>query len=300
MLTILAPAKINLFLHVTGRRSDGYHELFTLMCPLTLFDRVRITPISKGIRVRCNHPRVPEDDTNLAHRAAVRFARETIARGKGPFRNGFQIAIQKRIPVGAGLGGGSSDAAAVFCGLNRIYHHPFSSTELMQMGRDIGADVPFFVQDRPALATGIGDRLQTSPKLPPLAVLLIDPGIFVSTAEVYKNLDLGLTNCQKKHKDLPLEFRPSDLATRLCNDLETVTLNAHPEISEAKRALVQNGALAALMSGSGSAVFGLFDSRGKALRARAAIGRAQSWRMILAELAVDGIYHPGCRKFDGF
>lgn len=289
MLTELSPAKINLFLHVIRRRSDGYHELATLMCPLTFCDRVRITPITKGFRIRCPHPWVPEDDANLAHRAAVRFARETASRQNRPLSGGFQIAIQKRIPVGAGLGGGSSNAAAVLRGLNRIHHHPFSIQELMRMGRDIGADVPFFLRGRAALATGVGDRLHPCPNLPPMAVLLVDPGIFVSTAEVYKNLDLGLTNCQKKHKDLPLKFCPSELATRLCNDLETVSLNRHPEISEVKRVLIESGARGALMSGSGSSVFGLFDTRSAALRACREIGRMRAWRMILTELAVGGI-----------
>jgi len=289
MVTLNSPAKINLFLHVTGRRADGYHDLFTLMCPLTFCDRIHIAQIPQGFRVRCNHPRVPCDASNLAYRAAALFVRQAAAR-KAPLSfEGVRIDIQKKIPVGAGLGGGSSNAAAVLCGLNRICNRPFSQPELIRMGREIGADVPFFVRGLPALATGIGDRLQPCPDLEPAPVLVIDPGIPVSTAEVYKNLDLGLTNCPKKHKDLPLKFRPADLAIHLCNDLETVTLNRHPEISVAKQALVSNGARGALMSGSGSSVFGLFDSHGDAVRARDQIARTQAWRMILTELAVEGV-----------
>jgi len=289
MLTIHSPAKINLFLHVIGRRADGYHEIFTLMSPLTFGDEIRIAAISEGLQVRCDHPQVPEDESNLAYRAAEVFFRAQTSRQGNSLPSGIRISIQKQIPVGAGLGGGSSNAAAVLRGLNRICKAPFSRKELIQMGREIGADVPFFVLGTPAFASGIGDRLRPCSMPASVTVLVIDPGIYVSTAEVYKNLDLGLTNCQKEHKDLPLKFRLRDLANHLCNDLETVTLNRHPEISEVKRVLMANGARGALMSGSGSSVFGLFDSRRAALRARDKISRAEAWQIILSELAVQDV-----------
>ena len=160
MIQIIAPAKINLFLQVTGKRPDGYHELFTLMCPLGLADRIRLDPAGSGIRVTCSDPAIPADTTNTTYRAAEIFLRNLTKRHHPPL-TGVEITIDKRIPVGAGLGGGSSDAAAVFRGLNRLLGYPFQLAELMELGREVGADVPFFIFGQPALATGIGERLDT-------------------------------------------------------------------------------------------------------------------------------------------
>ena len=287
MIQISAPAKINLFLQVTGKRPDGYHDLFTLMCPIRLADSVRLEPTSSGIRVACSHPDVPTDDSNLAHQAAEVFIRHHTRQG-GRASQGVDIALTKRIPVGAGLGGGSSDAAAVLAGMNELSGYPFRREELMEMGREIGADVPFFVFGQPALATGTGDRLVPYRKLEPYSVLLIYPGISVSTAEVYKNLDLGLTNCEKKLKDFDLKDRPFDAAFHSCNDLETVTFSRYPQVKAAKTAISGCGACGTLMSGSGSAVFGLFEDAQTAHRAMRALEKrvASEWLLILSELIV--------------
>jgi len=199
MIQIIAPAKLNLFWQVTGKRPDGYHDLFTLMCPLGLADRIRLDPTGPPIRVTCSDPAVPADATNTTHLAAGIFI-QNLKKSRHPPLTGVKITIDKRIPVGAGLGGGSSDAAAVFRGLNRFLGYPFQLAELMEMGREVGADVPFFIFGQPALATGIGERLEPYRKLPPYKVLLFYPGVSVSTAEVYKNLDLRLTNCKKNLK----------------------------------------------------------------------------------------------------
>lgn len=267
MIRISAPAKINLFLQVTGKRPDGYHALSSLMCPLTLADRLRLDPGRTGIRVICSDPAIPVDKANTAYLAAdVFFA--NLARRRRPHRAGVTITIDKRIPAGAGLGGGSSDAAAVLRGLNRFFEYPFRRPELMEMGLTVGADVPFFIFGQPALATGIGERLEAFRRLPSYRVLLIYPGISVSTAEVYKNLDLGLTKCKKKLKDFDLKQQPFDAALHLCNDLETVTLSRYPQVRAARKALEGRGALGISMSGSGSSVFALFADDQAARRAR--------------------------------
>ncbi|MBW2573109.1 MAG: 4-(cytidine 5'-diphospho)-2-C-methyl-D-erythritol kinase, partial [Deltaproteobacteria bacterium] len=183
-MKILSPAKINLFLQIVGKRPDGYHDLFSLMCCVGLYDTVSMDAGVEETAVSCDHPHVPEDKTNLAFGAADLFYK------KLKKNEGVKISIQKQIPVAAGLGGGSSNAAAVFLGLNRYYGYPFSTDELMSMGLSIGADVPFFIFRRPATASGIGEKLEVYPGLKKLKILLIFPGFSVSTATVYKNLNL--------------------------------------------------------------------------------------------------------------
>ncbi len=287
MIQVSAPAKINLFLQVTGKRPDGYHELFTLMCPIGLADIVRLKPLKSGIRIACTDPAVPTDDSNVAHQAA-RIFNSRVTRRRGVLPLGVDIDITKRIPVGAGLGGGSSDAAAVLYGLNEQCGYPFRREELMEMGLEIGADVPFFLFGQPAIATGIGEILVPCRNLTAYTVLLLYPGISVSTAEVYKNLDLGLTNCEKKLKDFVLKDGSFDVAFHLCNDLETVTLDRYPQVKAAKTAVSGCGARGVLMSGSGSTVFGLFENASAAHRAMRTLARnnASEWLVFLTDLVV--------------
>jgi 4-diphosphocytidyl-2-C-methyl-D-erythritol kinase len=285
-MKILSPAKINIFLHVTGRRPDGYHNLFTLMCPIGLYDEVSLETDLEALSVVCSNPDVPDDETNLAYRAARHFLQQFASRHSMPQNSGLKISIKKRIPVAAGLGGGSSNAAAVLHGINHFFGNPFSVQELMAMGLDIGADVPFFLFGRPAVATGIGEVLEPFPNLNPYAVLLIYPGIAVSTAEVYKNLDLGLTNCEKKLKEVLLKHEAYDAAQHSCNDLESFTLSRYPEIRAAKKSLLNQGAVAALMSGSGSSVFGLFDDLQAASSAKHHLGEKKTWKLFLTEMIV--------------
>lgn len=285
-MKILSPAKVNLFLQVTGRRADGYHNLFSLMCPVGLYDSVTLDMSAGDIRLICSDPDVPLDESNLAYRAADRFMNQFAGRHDAR-RRGVKITIEKQIPVAAGLGGGSSNAAAVFLGLNRHFGRPFSMQELMDLGLEVGADVPFFIFGKPAIATGIGERLEPYRNLTPYYAVLIYPGIKVSTAEVYKNLDLGLTKCKKKLTKTLLEHRAFDAALHLCNDLELVVLSRFPEIIDAKRALLEQGAFGALMSGSGSTVFGLFNNPAAAQKAKYFLEKNTSWKLFFTRLIVD-------------
>ncbi len=278
-MKILSPAKINLFLQIIGKRPDGYHDLFSLMCCIGLCDTVSLDVGVEKTAVSCDHPHVPEDETNLAFAAADLFYKR-MKRNEG-----VKISIQKQIPVAAGLGGGSSNAAAVFLGLNRYYGYPFSTDELMSMGRSIGADVPFFIFRKPATASGIGEKLEVYPGLEKTKILLVFPGFSVSTATVYKNLNLRLTKCKKKLKYSLLNKGGFDPGCHLCNDLEAVVASKYPVINTVKTALLDHGALGALMSGSGPTVFGLFSDSNKASTAKHALARSDdTWQLYLADM----------------
>mgnify|MGYP001815587162 FL=1 len=262
-MKILSPAKINLFLHVRGKRPDGYHELFSLMCRVTLFDEILLqTGAGKTIEIDCSHPDVPADDTNLAYRAASLFQRKLNS------ARGIKIHLKKNIPAAAGLGGGSSNAASVLLALNTCYDYPFNRKQLMEMGLMLGADVPFFIFQKPAIATGIGEKLAAFEGALPYKILLLNQGFNVSTAETYQNLNFGLTNDQKNPTNDCLKLTRFDPAHHLSNDLERVTVAKYPEIGLAKEKLLSFGAIGALMSGSGPTVFGLYDNVETAKSAR--------------------------------
>lgn len=287
-MKLLSPAKINLFLHVTGRRSDGYHDLLSLMCPVSLHDIIEFDFHADTLSIRCDHPEVPLNESNLAYRAARLFfeQREAVM---GIPADGVMLSIIKRIPIAAGLGGGSSNAATVLIGLNRFFGHPFSLETLKEMGLSIGADVPFFIYGKPAIATGIGEVLSPVQSLPQFYVILVNPGVAVSTGAVYKNLNLGLTNTQKINKEAFFKVRNLDLVRYLWNDLEKVTASKFPEILDIKEALLSNGAEGALMSGSGPTVFGLFYEVNKARQAFDKLICRNEWRVFFAEGAREGL-----------
>ena len=285
---VKAPAKINLFLRITGKRPDGYHELYSLMCPLALYDTLTLNKGGKGIAVFCDHPGVPEDASNLAARSARLFL-ETVFADRAPSVPGLTIHIDKKIPVGAGLGGGSSDAAAVLKALNDCFGRPLSTRKLMALGTRIGADVPFFILGAPALATGIGDRLEPFPHLTPWTALLVYPNEAVSTAWVYKNLNLRLTKDEKKLSKFHFDGRFFNVDEHLVNDLEPVTEGAFPVIKEIKRLLLAHGAAGAMMSGSGSTVFGLFADPERAISVCTALRDNQlnqNWTLYVADLLI--------------
>ncbi len=279
-LQIQSPAKINLFLQVTGKRPDGYHTLNSLMCCIGLYDTLRLSINAPGHSVSCSDPRVPDDETNLAFRAADLFYR------KLNMESGVSIRIDKQIPVAAGLGGGSSNAAAVLLGLNRFFDFPLSTDDLSSLGLSLGADVPFFIRHRPATVTGIGERIEPYQGLPPLKVLLIYPGFGVSTAEIFKNVNLGLTKHEKKISLFPFNNKAFDIRQHVCNDLEAVAIAKYPEICVAKDVLIRQNADAVLMSGSGSTVFGLFFDPQEARRSRDRISLYPNWRLFLTDLLV--------------
>ena len=277
-LRILSPAKVNLFLYVLGRRPDGYHDLFSLMCRIGLYDEIILNPTSADISLACSDPALPVDDGNLALRAARRYV-EACGRS-----GGVEIHLTKRIPVAAGLGGGSSNAASVLLGLNYLHGHRLPREELMRIGRSLGADVPFFIFQSPALACGIGDELEAYQGLSPWQVLIVCPPFPVSTRMVYQNLNLQLTNCQKQPTKAHLKQTAFNPSLHLYNDLEAVTLALHPELAGIKDHLRAQGAVGALMSGSGPSVFGLFPDAAAACRAAAALPPDRGWRQFSADL----------------
>ena len=277
-MKILSPAKINLFLQVTGKRPDGFHELFSLMCCLDLFDIIFLRFGGKKIEIESTHRQIPLDETNVAHRAATLFFKSL------KITDGLSIRIEKRLPVAAGLGGGSSNAAGVLMGLNQHYGLPFSRDQLMSMGLEIGADVPFFLFQKPAFAAGVGEKLEAYPGLLPYHILLINPGVEVHTAEVYQNLNLRLTKCKKIITRPLLKQSGFDPSLHLCNDLESVTIPKFPVIESLKKQLLKHGALGALMSGSGPTVFGLFSDFRQAEKARQAIARDRRLNAYLTDI----------------
>ncbi len=256
-------AKINLFLYVTGRRDDGYHNLYSLMTQIDLCDTLTIAFNQDQTRVACSHPNVPEDESNLAVKAAVLFNRRMKAvnpvSGKGVF-----IRIDKKIPPGGGLGGGSSNAATVLTALNEFYGRPFSMDALMKTGLELGADVPFFIFNRPAIAQGVGEKLAAVPFLKPYYLVLCDPGVAASTADVYKNIDFGLTLNQKDNiksgLNMSLRGQEFDVGNRLHNDLEESACRLYPRIRETKEQMALLLGHKVFMTGSGAVLFSLFEN----------------------------------------
>lgn len=256
-LRLSAPAKINLTLRVIRQRPDGYHDLQTWMQKLDFCDEITLQLRTGGeITLICNEAALPQDRRNLAWKAAeVYFAASS--RGKGV---GVDIHLEKRIPVAAGLGGGSSDAGAVLRGLNALFSSEFSKPKLLQMALSLGADVPFFTADMDSvLATGVGEVLRSVPTLRGCSFILINPGFAVSTRWAFENyaLTTGYKNSRltgfQKNIDGTLSL------AALMNDLEKVTISKYPELADIKETLLSVGATAALMSGSGPTVFGVFQ-----------------------------------------
>ncbi|MCU0572720.1 MAG: 4-(cytidine 5'-diphospho)-2-C-methyl-D-erythritol kinase [Syntrophobacteraceae bacterium] len=263
MLDVKVPAKINFWLEVLRKREDGYHDLSSLMLPVAIFDEIGLEVIEDGgIVLECDHPEVPRDRGNLAWRAAELFCE------RADVSPHLRIRLKKGIPVGAGLGGGSADAAGVLLGLDRLYPERVSPEDLHIMATRLGADVPFFLYRRPALATGIGEKLDLVAGVMDYPILLLKPPTSVSTAWVYGSLKL--TRGESRIKVPRLLADPWNFAGLLQNDLESVTLTAVPILPRLKAWMVEQGAMAALMSGSGPTVFGVFARPEEAGRAEAA------------------------------
>lgn len=271
ILSVASYAKINLFLYVTGIRADGFHDLLSLMTRITLADAMRFTFHDSGVEVACDHPLVPEDETNLAHRAATLFFKACDQRGIKMAATGVTIEIHKRIPVGGGLGGGSSNAATVLSVLNAQCRERFSVRELMDMGYQLGADVPFFLYGGTALAAGVGEKLNRAPNPFPEYVVVCDPGIAVSTARVFREYDFCLTSqrkCTIESASNILSLRQDvDVRPYLHNDLEAAAFRAYPEVGTARDDMAQVLSRPVLMSGSGGSLFSLFSDEESALRA---------------------------------
>ena len=286
---IKTPAKINLLLHVKGKREDGYHDIVTVMQAIDLYDELLIEK-ADNLELICTSPDIPSDEKNLVYKAAVKLREFT------GINEGARISLKKNIPVAAGLGGGSSDAAAALSGLNRLWGLGLTVETLCGLGREIGSDIPFFLRGPTAAGYGRGDELIRLSNETDYWYLLVNPGIMISTAWVYSQVDVSADNIRCNRPPLDSEnwigplvqpnleltkevvhikiFLPDGL--RLdgnniwlfpYNDLEGVVIRRYPVIKKIKDEMVASGAMCALMSGSGSSVFGVFRDRDSAERA---------------------------------
>lgn len=269
-LTLTAPAKINYLLDVIAKRPDGYHDLRMIMQRVNLCDQISLTLTdTPDIVVTCTSPGAPDGPDNIAWKAAK------IMLDLAKNSRGVTITIEKNIPTAAGLGGGSSDAASVLMGLNKMLELNIPEQKLMDIGCTLGADVPFFIFKKAALAEGIGEKLTELPDMPKCWILLVNPGIHVSTAWVYRSLQL--TSVGELNK-LPKFFGSIEqLLSILSNDLESATIPAFPVIAEIKRRLINLGAAGSMMSGSGPTVFGIFKTFDSAEAARRHITKNTNW-----------------------
>ena len=279
-IQLKALAKINLGLDVLRRREDGYHEVKMIMQTIGLHDDLEIRKTkTPGIQVKTNLYYLPTNENNLVYKAAKLLMDEF------QIQDGVSIQLKKRIPVAAGMAGGSSDGAAVLWGINQMYGLGLSMQALMERGVRLGADVPYCIQRGTALAEGIGEKLSVLPSMPKCTILIAKPGISVSTKFVYENLHANdLKPEQHPDVDSMIEaMRQKDLGllcSRMGNVLETVTIPAYPVINEIKRTMMDNGAIGSMMSGSGPTVFGIFDSPVAAKQAVKAVRAAKLAKQI--------------------
>lgn len=279
-LTIKSPAKVNLHLDVICKQPDGYHELRMIMVGISIFDEIKVTLVKDGINLSCDHPGIPMGDKNIAVKASKLFINET------DFDGGIDIHIKKNIPMGGGLGGGSSNAASVLMALNELTGNKISKKRLIEIGLQLGADVPFFIFRGAALAEGIGKKLTQIKDLPEMWFLLVNPGIEVPTASIFKSINLELTKVRENHNITGFNYRLKSVVSILHNDLEDVTLTKHPEVAEALTMLKGEGsAEGVLMSGSGATVFGLYDCETSARKALAGLKKeidGKGWAAFVA------------------
>lgn len=268
-INLKAMAKINLSLDVVRRRDDGYHEVRMIMQTVHLYDEIFLKRINTtNISIVTDTEEVPANEDNLVYKAAKLLMDEF------QIEEGLEITLKKAIPVAAGMAGGSSDAAAVLKGVNELFELGLSRRQLMERGVKIGADVPYCVMGGTALAEGIGEKLTELNDAPECFVLLAKPDINVSTKFVYENLH---ANQLKVHPDIDGMIREIQqgslrgVAAKMGNVLETVTVREYPVIEEIKDCMKQNGAVNAMMSGSGPTVFGIFENREQAEQAKEAL-----------------------------
>lgn len=278
-MKLKARAKINLSIDIVGKRPDGYHEVNMIMQSIKLYDTIFIEPLISGVEVVSDNPKIPSGAGNIVYKAAKLII------NKYDIKSGVKITIQKRIPIAAGLGGGSSDAAAVLRGINEMFSLNIPQQELMDLGKEIGADVPFCIKGGTALAGGIGEKLTALTEFNNVPIVIVKPNIRVSTPWVYKNLDLEkVTN--RPDTELLLKAirdrRVDVVSHNLSNVLEVVTAERYRVIKKIKKILIENGANGSLMSGSGPSVFGVFLDKDKANSAYKKIKKGK-WDCFLTE-----------------
>ncbi len=277
-LHLNSPAKVNLRLEILKKREDGYHEIRTIFQKISLYDTLHFSlRRRKGVRITTDHPNLATGKKNLVYQAASSILE------RSDYDGGIEIKIEKRIPLGAGLGGGSSNAATALKALNRLLKLNLTKKDLMEIGAGIGADVPFFLFEGAAVGSGIGERLRKI-ELPVLFYILIYPNFEVSTRWAYQHSILTKT---KYHFNLRKLFKtPEEVSHLLRNDLEAVVLARHPEIASMKSLFLSAGATGTMMTGSGPTVFGFFDGEQRATRAFEQLKRkvwARRWEIFLAQ-----------------
>ncbi len=263
---INAPAKINIGLDVIRRREDGYHEVKMIMQSIRLFDRLTLTKSSTpGIHLKTNLRFLPVNEDNLVHQSARLLMEEFNISG------GLDIQLDKRIPVAAGMAGGSTDAASCMLAINQLYDLGLSKRQLMKRGLRLGADIPYCILKGTALAEGIGEKLSTIPQTPDCYILIAKPGIHVSTKYIYSHLVLDENTYHPDIDSMIAAMKKrnlKELCDNMGNILEAVTIPAYPEIATIKKCMMESGAIGSLMSGSGPSVFGIFDDPDKAKAAK--------------------------------
>lgn len=263
-VSLPAFAKINLDLRILGTRPDGYHDLRTIFQTLAISDRITVTVRRGPFAITCDDPEVPTDRTNLVWKAAS-LMRRLGARQPGPPRD-LEIDLHKRIPSQAGLGGGSADAAATLVALNHLWQLGLDVTTLSRIGARLGADVPFFLVGGTALGLGRGDDIYPLDELPDVHVVVLRPGFGVSTVEAYRWYDKEIRHTRRDSGARTMPAGWPSWSSSLRNDLEQPVTKHHPAIGRLRQSLLDAGAVFAAMSGSGSAVFGLFDRADAARR----------------------------------
>ncbi len=277
-ISLKALAKINLGLDVVRRREDGYHEVRMIMQTIHLYDRLDIKRTKEsGIQIQTNLSFLPVNENNLIYKAAKLLMDEF------SITDGVSVKLDKRIPVAAGMAGGSTDAAAMLFGMNRLFSLGLTKRQLMERGVQIGADVPYCIMRGTALAEGIGEELSQLPPMVKCPVLIAKPSISVSTKFVYQNLKLDDATIHPDIDRLIDDIRAKnlyDIAAHMGNVLETVTIPNYPVIDEIKKHMLSHGAVGAMMSGSGPTVFGLFDDEATAKKAYKAMRSSHLARQV--------------------
>ena len=265
LLTLSANAKINLTLDILGTREDGYHEVAMIMQEISLHDTLSMGKINQGISltivIEGQQGTLPADESNLCWKAAALVQKEY------NLQEGVEIHLTKRIPMAAGLAGGSADAAAVLKGMNHLFRLGMTEARLCELGARLGSDIPFCIMGGTMLATGRGEVLTRLPSFPRLSVVLAKPPVGVSTAWAYKNYDAGYDGPHPDNEAMLEAIHGGDAhkaAGLLCNVLEGVTETEHPVIADYKRFMMEHGAMASMMSGSGPTVFGLVREKQQA------------------------------------
>lgn len=265
-IRLLAMAKINLALDAIEKLGNGYHNLEMIMQSITLADTIQIRKtFGNDITLSTNMYWLPLDEKNLVYKAADFLKREY------KIKYGMDIYINKKIPMCAGLAGGSTDCAATLVGIRNLFGLKVSNNKLIEIGKEFGADVPFCIKRGTYLAEGIGEKLSPLPQMPHCYILIVKPSVSISTGEIFQSLDLSKIKERPDIEKLTYYLKIQNIegiATNLCNVLEIVSIQKYPIIKDIKEAMLESGALGSLMSGSGSAVFGIYKSKKQAINSK--------------------------------